>query len=181
MRITTALKAGLSAFAAILALTACGGGSDSENTAAESTSSSPATSSSAVSTSSSTSAPTSVSQEPDAEALAFCTEARNAFAGLKDDLAQATPDQLGGLLRQVVGTLDTLSPPAEIDTAFATLRNGYDRLATTVEGVDLSTPDGQTQFQAAFTELRSTVQPAQNELETWTDDNCPAESSTPTS
>ncbi|MCO7218810.1 hypothetical protein [Klenkia sp. PcliD-1-E] len=166
MRLRPALAA-LSA-TALLGLAACGGSDDSAAPAP----SSAATSSAAPSSS--------ATPEGDSEAQAFCTESEAALAELQGQLEAATPDQLSTLLPQLVSTLDTLQPPADITAPFHTLRDAYDQLAQVASANDLTTPEGQAAFQQATSDLSSTAQPAEDEISSWTDANCAGTSSSPT-
>ncbi|SDF97305.1 hypothetical protein [Klenkia brasiliensis] len=169
MRLRPALAA-LSA-TALLGLAACGG---SDDTAAAPSSSAAGTSSAAPSSSAD------ATGSADAEAQAFCTEGEAALSGLQDQVETATPDQFATLLPQLVSTLDTLEPPADIAPAFQTLRDAYDQLAQAATANDLTTPEGQAAFQQAASDLGSTAQPAEDELSAWTDANC-AGTASPTS
>lgn len=168
MRLTTVLTTGLSASAALVLLTACGGSSEEESTAAGGSSSAAA-------------AETTESAAPDDEAEAFCTEGQALFSELDTQVSTAGPAELPGILQQVVAAMDSLTPPAEIESDFGTLRDAYDGLATTAAGLDLSTPEGQSQFTAAAGELTTSAQPAEDAVSTWTEQNCATASTAPTS
>ena len=170
MRLRPALVA-LSA-TALLGLAACGGTDDS----ATATSSSAAGTSSAASNSAEASG-----GSTDPQAQTFCTDAESALSELQGQVETATPDQYATLLPQLVATLDSLEPPAEIAPAFQSLRDSYDQLAQAATSNDLTTPEGQAAFEQAANTIASQGQAAETELSSWTDANCASSSAAPTS
>jgi hypothetical protein len=158
--LATPFRAGLSA-AAILLLAACGG-SDDEQPDAASTASSPSSSSSATS-----SATTS-----DEDVQAFCTEAEAVLTSASESLEAADPTQLGPTLDQAVSELEQLDPPAEISDDWDIATQTFAGLRDAVEGVDLTTPEGQASVQQAVTELEGQATESQARLDAWITENC---------
>lgn len=169
MRLRPALAA-LSA-TALLGLSACGSGSDDAASPSTGGSSAEQTGSGAEQT----------DAGGDEQALAFCTDAESSLSQFEADLEASGPEGLATILPQVVATLDSLDPPADIAEDFGTLRDAYDQLSQAATTNDLTTPEGQQAFQAALTDLESTAQPAEDALQAWTDANCPDGSASPTS
>jgi hypothetical protein len=174
MRLTTPLKTVLAGSAALALLTACGGGSD--DTAS---SSSAATSSSAAGSSSAEQS----SDAPDAEAAAFCSDAEAAFSGLDSVSASTDPTQLPAVLAQASEELNAIEPPAAIADSWNTLTGVLAQAVQDVQGLDLTTPEGQQAFTQAFSVLETTGTPAQEEVGAYVDANCdlPTGSAAPTS
>ena len=166
MRFLPTLTRSAVAGAAVVLLTACGGSGDGEP-AATSSSPSPATSSSAEPT---TAAPTS----PDAEAAAFCAEVSTVFEQVSTAFETATPEQVPGLLDEVVAGFDTVQPPAEIQGDWQALGDALRQLAQVADSVDLTTPEGQQQYAQAETEITGQVQQAQTNVTNYVLANCGA-------
>ncbi|MGX5656073.1 hypothetical protein ACWKWC_14970 [Geodermatophilus nigrescens] len=144
MRSLTLLSRSALAVAAAAVLTACGGSDEGSSDSASSSSSSTSSSSSASQTSSA--APSSASDDP--AVAAFCTQVAQ-FTELGNQLSAASPEQLPGLLQQAAAAFDSVQPPAEIASSWQVLGDGVQRFADTANGVDLATPEGQSQLQTA--------------------------------
>ena len=172
MRLTTPVTSGLSAAAALVLLTACGGG-DSDATASSSASS---TASSAAGSSS----PAESGAATDEESVTFCTDAETVLAEVGPGIEAATPETIPAALQQVVDGFDTLSPPAAIATDFGTLRDAYATLLESANANDLTTPEGESAFQAVFADVTSEATAAETAVGDWIDTNC-ANAATPTS
>ncbi|QNG36351.1 hypothetical protein F1C76_06900 [Geodermatophilaceae bacterium NBWT11] len=142
MRLTTTVTSGLSAAAALVLLTACGG-ADSDATA----------SSSAGSSAAGSSGPAESSAATDDESVAFCTEAEAVLTEVGPQLESATPETIPSVLQQVVDGFDTLTPPAAIEGDFGTLRDAYATLLESANANDLTTPEGESAFQAVFSDV----------------------------
>jgi hypothetical protein len=169
MRLTTTVTSGLSAAAALVLLTACGG-SESGATASSSASSSAAGSS----------GPAESSAATDDESVAFCTEAEAVLTEVGPQLESATPETIPSVLQQVVDGFDTLTPPAAIEGDFGTLRDAYATLLESANANDLTTPEGESAFQAVFADVTSEATTAETAVGDWIDTNC-ADGATPTS
>ncbi len=177
MRLTTPLKTVLAGAASLALLTACGGGSDDTSASTSSSSSSAATSSSA--------AETSASANP--EAAAFCTDAQDAFSDLENAVtATADPSAIPGLFSDAASRLTAIEPPAEIADAWGTATAAVEQLASSIQGLDLNTPEGQQAFLDQVNQLQTSAGPAQGEIQSYVAANCggalgSTESSSPTS
>jgi hypothetical protein len=161
MRLTTPLKTVLAGSAALALLTACSSGSDD-------------TSSSSSSAAGSSSAAEQTSQVPDAETAAFCDDTTSAFTDLESAFSSASddPTAIPALLAQASDRLEGIEPPAEISTAWTSFTGALDTAATAVQGVDLTTPEGQQQFAAAFTALQGTATQDQAVLQEYLTTTC---------
>ena len=130
-----------------------------------SSSSSPAaTSSSAAETSESSANP---------EAAAFCTDAQDAFTDLENAVtASADPSAIPGLFADAATRLGSIEPPAEIADAWGTATAAVDQLATSIQGLDLNTPEGQQAFLTQVNQLQTNAGPAQGEIQSYVAANC---------
>jgi hypothetical protein len=162
----TLLKAGLSAGAALLLLTACGGSDDGQSDAAGSSS---AGSSSSAAASSGAEASGSTS---DADVQQFCTDAEAVFSQISDGLDAAQPTDLVPALDQAVSAFDQIEPPAEISADWDTAQQSFVGLRQAVAGADLTTPEGQASVQQAVTELQAQAGDAQTNIDNWVTANC---------
>jgi hypothetical protein len=159
----TLLKAGLSAGAALLLLTACGGSDDEQSDAGSGSAS--AGSSSAASSGAEASGSTS-----DEDVQAFCTEAESVFGQISDGLDAAEPTDLMSALDRAVAAFDQVDPPTEISADWDGAQQGFVDLRSVVAGADLATPEGQASVQQAATDLQG--QAAQVNLDNWISANC---------
>jgi hypothetical protein len=168
MRLPTTLTAGVSAAAALVLLTACGGGSEDSQAASGSADSN---SSAAESTSS------------DDEVDAFCSEAEKVFTDLNTAFAGASnPTELPGLLQQATSALESMDPPAEIESSWTSFSGALAQLTESAQGIDLTTTAGQAQFTQQYTALMTDTQAAQDDVDEFVTANCPgAAVSSPTS
>ncbi|WP_157518956.1 hypothetical protein [Modestobacter sp. Leaf380] len=159
MRLRTLVPATLSA-AALLLLPACGGSDDSAD----------ASSSSAASTSS---APQS-SEPADADTEAFCTDAQAALTSIQGAITATAsdPTQASAAFQQAADELAAVTPPDEIADAWQTLGDSFQQVADNTAGVDISTPEGQAQFQQVLDGLGAEADPASTATETYLTDNC---------
>jgi hypothetical protein len=165
MRLPTALTAGISAAAALVLLTACG--SDSAD--------------SQVSDSSSSAAGSSTSGGDDVEA--FCTEGEAVFGDLDTAFNNASdPTELPALLDQAASALQSVNPPAEIESSWTSFSDAVAQLAESAHDVDLSTTEGQEQFTQQTDALTADTADAQADVDQFVQANCPdSASSSPTS
>lgn len=162
MRLTTPLKTLLAGAASLALLTACGGGSDDTAATSSSSSSSAATSSAAE---------TSAAADPDAEA--FCTDAQDAFTDLESAVtATADPAAIPGLFADAASRLTAIEPPAEIADAWGSATAAVEQLATSIQGLDLNTPEGQQAFLDQVNQLQTSAGPAQTEIQSYVAANC---------
>ena len=163
MRLSTVTKTALSASAALVLLTACGGGSDEEPAASSS--------SSAAATTTSPSAEQS-SSDADPEAAAFCSEAQAALGELESVANTADPTTNPALFADASAQLSAIEPPAEISESWGTLTGALAQVVTNIQGLDLTTPEGQQAFVTEFTTLQTTSTDAQAEVEAYVTTNC---------
>ncbi|KQS73752.1 hypothetical protein [Modestobacter sp. Leaf380] len=163
MRLSTVTKTALSASAALVLLTACGGGSDEEPAASSS--------SSAAATTTSPSAEQS-SSDADPEASAFCSEAQAALGELESVANTADPTTIPALFADASAQLSAIEPPAEISESWGTLTGALAQVVTNIQGLDLTTPEGQQAFVTEFTTLQTTSTDAQAEVEAYVTTNC---------
>jgi hypothetical protein len=153
----TLLTGGVSAVAALVLLTGCGGSGDEPAAASPS-------SSSAGSTPSAGGA--------DADVQAFCTDAESVFTDLSNGLDPTRPEELAATLDEGVAALGELDPPAEISADWSVLQQALAGLRDAVAAADLATPEGQAQVEQAVTDLGATSSEAQGNLDTWVQQNC---------
>jgi hypothetical protein len=193
MRLAPALTAGASA-AALVLLTACGGGSGGSrasgaSTAAASTATSDAAPSSTASSGtpgsgtagsgSSSAAPSSTSSE---EVRAFCADAGAVLTDLSTAFTNASdPTQLPALLDRAATGLQSVQPPAEIADSWAGFSGSIAQLAEASRQVDLSTPDGQARFTQQYETLTSQASGAQQDVDAYVTARCPGLAGSPTS
>ena len=167
------LRGGLSAAAAVLLLTACGGSEepDAGTTGGTATGSAPAEA-------------TATTSEEDVQA--FCTEAETVFTELTAAFGSVTdPANYTAVLDQSVAAFDQVQPPAEISSDWSALQDGLVGLRDAVAGTDVGTPEGQAALQDAVTTFQTDVAEPQQNLEGFVTANCAnagggAPSSTPT-
>jgi hypothetical protein len=164
----TLLEAGLSAGAALLLLTGCGGSDDEQSdAAATSASSSSAGSASAASSGAEASGSTS-----DQDAQEFCTQAESVFSEISAGLDAAQPTGLLPALDKAVSAFDQITPPAEISGDWDTAQQSFVGLRDAVAGADLTTPEGQQAVQQKATELQAQAGAAQSNIDRWVTENC---------
>lgn len=150
--------------AALALLTACGG-SGSNN--ASSSSSTATTTSSAPTT----------SAGPTGADAAFCT----AVPQLTSQLAaaqSAPPQQAAQGLQQLVANFDKVTPPAALQADWTALGTGLHQLVTAVGSLDLSTPQGQQQFQQLAQQATTAAASAQGNISAWVLSHCGGGSAT---
>jgi hypothetical protein len=166
----TVLTGSLSATAAVLLLTACGG-SDEE----------PAAGASAGATATSSAAGESTATSQD-EVQTFCTETEAVFTELSSAFSSVTdPANYSAALDQSVAAFDQVQPPAEISSDWTALQQGLAGLRDAVAGTDLSTPEGQTALQGAVTTFQTDTAEPQQALEQYATTNCDNAAGAPTS
>ncbi len=158
MRLRTLVPATLSA-AALLVLPACGGGSDDTGAAATSSSSS--------------AAPTAESSAP-ADDSEFCQQAQAALDANNQAVtdAQTDPSQLSAILTQATDQLESVTPPDEIATDWQTLVDSGRQLAQAVQGVDITTPEGQQAVAGTLQEISAQVEPASANVQSYLAETC---------
>ncbi|MGY1830513.1 hypothetical protein ACI8AA_08815 [Geodermatophilus sp. SYSU D01180] len=163
-------RSAVAAVAAAVLLTACGGGDGSgSEEAAESTAAS--TSSSAESSGS----PSSSSAGSDDPAVAAFCEQAGQYEELGNQLTAATPEQLPGLLQQAAAAFDSVQPPAEIASDWQVVGDAVQAFSDTANSVDLTTPDGQAQLQAAAQQFVTVAQgPEATNVAQFGEQNCGA-------
>lgn len=165
MRLTSNfVRTAVTGAAALALLTACGGGSSNN---ASSTSSTKTTSAAATTT----------SAGPTGADAAFCA----AVPQLTSQLAAAQaapPQQAAAGLQQLVADFSKVTPPAAIQADWRSLGNGLNQLEAAVSAMDLSTPQGQAQFQQATQQATAAAAAAQGNISTWVLSNCGGSSAT---
>ncbi|MEI4270346.1 hypothetical protein TEK04_01300 [Klenkia sp. LSe6-5] len=159
MRLTTPLKTVVAGSAALALLTACGGGSD------DSTASSP-------SSAASSSAADEGAEATDPAAAEFCADAEAAFSELDGVTGTTDPSALPSIFAQASDQLSSIEPPAEIADSWGTLTDTLAQAVQDVQGLDLTTPEGQQAFTEAFSGLEDTASAAQEEVSAYVDANC---------
>jgi ABC-type glycerol-3-phosphate transport system substrate-binding protein len=168
MRLTSNfVRTAVTGAAALALLTACGGGSDNA-------------SSSSSATTTTSSSPTTTAAGPTGADAAFCA----AVPQLTSELAavQAAPPQQGAqLLQQLVADFGKVTPPAAIQADWRSLGNGLSQLVAAVGSMDLSTPQGQQQYQQAAQLATQQAAAAQGNISTWVLSNCGSGASSSTS
>ncbi|MCW2582940.1 MAG: hypothetical protein JWQ53_1730 [Klenkia sp.] len=157
MRLSTTVTSGLSAAAALVLLTACGGSDVADPASSGAAGSSPAETTAA---------------EADEETVTFCTDAETVLTEVGPQLETATPETIPSVLQQVVDGFDTLVPPAAIETDFGTLREAYATLLESADANDLTTPEGESAFQAVFADVTSEATTAETAVGDWIDATC---------
>ena len=155
----TLLEAGLTATAALVLLTACGGSGDEAPEAAASSAAS-----------SSSSAASGGSDDP--EVQAFCDQAETVLTQVSTSLSTTDPAAVAPALAQAVADLQTVQAPAEISADWESAEQLFVGLRDAVDGVDLDTPEGQATVQQEATRLQEETGDAQTRLDAWTSQNC---------
>jgi hypothetical protein len=159
MRLTSNfVRTTLTGAAALAVLTACGGGSSND---ASSSSSAPETTSAAPTT----------SAGPTGADAAFCT----AVPQLTSELAaaqSAQPQQAAQQLQQLITDFDKVTPPAALQADWQALGTGLHQMATAVGSLDLSTQQGQAQFQQLAQQATAAAASAQGDISAWVLSNC---------
>ena len=171
----TLLKAGLSASAALVLLTACGGSGDDATDAAASSAPTSSSAPSAGASSSATSSDAAASGgSDDPEVQAFCSQAETVLTQVSTSLDTTDPAQVGPALDKAVEDLSAVQAPADISADWETAKTLFAGLRDAVNGADLSTPEGQAAVQAEATRLQGETGDAQTRLDAWTSENCGA-------
>jgi hypothetical protein len=170
MRRTVAVyRAGLTAAAAVVLLSGCGG-SGKDNSAA---------SSSAAGTSAS-------ETSADAAGSEFCTKA----AAIESSVTSAVTDEsdpaaIPQALREAAAKIRAIDPPSEIASDWSALAGGVEQLATAFAGVDFRDQGAVASFQQTASDLEAKLSGASANVEKYLSDKCgltaPSESATPTS
>jgi hypothetical protein len=169
MRLTSNfVRSALTGVAAVALLTACGGGSD--NSSASSTSASKTTSSAATST----------SAGPTGADAAFCQQVPQLVSQLTA-LQTAQPAQVPAMLQQLGTAFQGVQPPAAIASDWQALGAGLQQFGTAISSLDLSTPQGQQQLQAAEQQALAAAAPHQGNISAWVLSNCGGGSGSATS
>ncbi|NEK93415.1 hypothetical protein GCU67_04390 [Modestobacter muralis] len=169
----TLLKAGLTATAALVLLTACGGSEDEATDAAAA--SAPTSSSAASSSPAATGSSATASGGSDDPAVqAFCDQAGQALTQVSQSLASPDAAQVAPALEKAVTDLEAVQVPAEISGDWDAAKELFAGLRDAVSGVDLNTQEGQAAVQAEATRLQAETGEAQARLDAWTKENCAA-------
>ncbi|MGY1622575.1 hypothetical protein ACI789_10300 [Geodermatophilus sp. SYSU D00965] len=168
----TLLRSAVATAAAVVLLTACGGSGDDEPAASSSSASPSSTSASAEPGPSGTAT-------PDPAAAEFCDQVEAAFSDLQATLGTAGPAEVAGRLPEVVSRLEAVEAPADIAPSWNAMLDGLRQLGATASTLDLSTPEGQAQFNAAEQQLTQELSAAQADLTTYVTQNCDVASSSP--
>ncbi|MGY1641028.1 hypothetical protein ACI782_07805 [Geodermatophilus sp. SYSU D00703] len=168
----TLFRSAVATAAAVVLLTACGGSGDDEP-AASSSSAAPS------STSASAEAEPRGTATPDPAAVEFCDQVQAAFADLETTLGNASPAEVAGRLPEVVSRLEAVEAPADIAPSWNAMLDGLRRLGATAGTLDLSTPEGQAEFNAAEQQVTQELGAAQADLTTYVASNCDLASATP--
>lgn len=158
MRLRAVVPATLSA-AALLVLPACGGSDDTG---------------SAAGSSSPSAAATTAESSAAADDSAFCQQAQAALDANNQAVtdAQSDPSQLSALLTQATDELEAITPPDAIATDWQTLVDSGRQLAQAVEGVDITTPEGQQAIAGTLQQITATVEPASTNVQSYLAENC---------
>jgi hypothetical protein len=166
MRLTSNfVRTAVTGAAALALLTACsGGGSDN------------ASSTSAAKTTTTSAAPT-TSAGPTGADAAFC-QAVPQLTGELTAAQAAQPQQAAQQLQQLVADFDKVTPPAALRSDWTALGTGLHQLATAVGSLDLSTPQGQQQFQQVAQQATAQAASAQGNISAWVLSNCGGSSTT---
>jgi hypothetical protein len=176
MRLPPAVTAGVSAAAALVLLTACGGG-DSGESQASGSSAGPGSASSSPASSSPAGSSTTPSGE---DVQAFCADAGTVLTDLNTAFDNATdPTQLPALLDQAATSLQSVQPPAEIADSWAGFAGAIAQLAGASRQVDLSTAEGQAQFTQQYEALTGQAADAQQDVDAYVTAHCPGLASSP--
>jgi hypothetical protein len=94
------------------------------------------------------------------------------FGQLQSAFQNSSPQQIPGLLQQVVTAFDAITPPAELQADWQTIGNALRTLSSQLRSIDLSTPQGQQQYQQAVQQITASVGPAQQHLSQYVLANC---------
>ena len=168
----TLLKAGLSATAALVLLTACGGSEDEAPEAAAS--SAPSTSAPASSSAAPSSSAASSGGSDDPAVQAFCDQAETVLTQVSTSLSTTDPAAVAPALEQAVTDLEAVQAPAEISADWESAKQLFVGLRDAVVGADLNTPEGQATVQQEATRLQEETAEAQTRVDAWTSENCGA-------
>ena len=168
----TLLKAGLTATATLVLLTACGGSEDeapeaAASSAPSSSSSAPASSSAAPSSSAAASG-----GSDDPAVQAFCDQAATVLPQVSASLSTTDPAAVAPALEQAVSDLEALQAPAEISADWESAKQLFVGLRDAVNGADLATPEGQAAVEQEATRLQEETGEAQTRVDAWTTENC---------
>ena len=159
MRLTgNFVKTALTGLAAAALLTACSGGGSNN---ASSSSSAATTTSSAATT----------SAGPTGADAAFCQAIPQLTSQLSAAQA-ATPQQAAQQLQQLVTNFQKITPPAALQADWQKLGSGLQQLVTALGQLDLSTPQGQQQFQQLAQQATTQAAAAQGDISAWVLSNC---------
>jgi hypothetical protein len=165
MRLTSNfVRTAVTGAAALALLTACSGGGSND-----------ASSTSAAKTT--TPVATTTSAGPTGADAAFC----QAVPQLTGELAaaqSAQPQQAAQQLQQLVSDFDKVTPPAALQSDWTALGTGLHQLATAVGSLDLSTPQGQAQFQQLAQQATAQAASVQGNISAWVLSNCGGSSAT---
>ncbi|SDF97550.1 hypothetical protein [Klenkia brasiliensis] len=153
-----ALPAALTA-AALLLLPGCGG-SDDGGAAAPS--------------SSAAASPTGTAGGTAGADAAFCQQAQVALRANQQAVAdaQADPAQLSSVLTQATDQLEAVTPPEAVAADWQTLVDAGRQLAQAVQGVDVTTPEGQQAVAGTLQQVGAAVGPASTRVQTYLADTC---------
>jgi hypothetical protein len=171
---TTVLTAGLSAAAAVVLLTACGGSSEASDASAAS--SSAAGSSSAPSASSGSSAPS-------GDTAVWCGQAVALSSDLQQTLtaASADPTQVAPVLQQAATKYADVQAPADIAQDWGLVVGAVQTLATAAQTIDFTAPDAGDRLVASIRSQEAELDTATSNVQSYAGAHCPAPSATPTS
>lgn len=159
MRLTSNfVRTAVTGAAALAVLTACGGG-NSDNASS--------TSSAAKTT---TAAPTTAAGPTGADA-AFCTAVPQLTSQLTA-AQSAQPQQAAQLLQQLAANFTKITPPAALQTDWTALGTGLQQLVTAAGSLDLSTPQGQQQFQQLAGQATTAAAAPLGDISAWVLSNC---------
>jgi hypothetical protein len=180
MRLPPAVTAGVSAAAALVLLTACGGGDSGESQASGSAGPGSASSSPASSSPAGSSTAPSGTDPSGEDVQAFCADAGTVLTDLNTAFDNATdPTQLPALLDQAATSLQSVQPPAEIADSWAGFSGAIAQLAGASRQVDLSTAEGQAQFTQQYETLTGQAAGAQQDVDAYVTAHCPGLASSP--
>ena len=152
-------RLGLAGAAAVAVLTACGG-SGGSNTASSSTT---ATTSAAATTSAGTVA-----------GGTFCAQARNFAAQVGSAVGSLTGQgaNTGQVLQQIVAQLQTITPPAEISSAWQTALGDLQQMAQAIGSTNLSDQQAAAQLQQKLAPLEQSLETSGQSIDTYLRTKC---------
>ena len=154
-RTLTVCRNGLSVAAAVILLSACGGGDEPESSATEGTSAG---------------ASETTAEQADSE---FCTEAASIEDRISSTLNdQSDPAALPQALQQAADEIRAIEPPDEIAADWEALAGGVEQIAAAFAQVDFNDPNALATFEAQIGQLQTQLESASTNVETYLREEC---------